>query len=348
MHRFGLLSRRPSSPRSTAGEDERRAIAASGLFDAAFYLATSTDVAAAGLDPLDHFRVHGWREGRRPNLYFDPVWYAATHRIGDATAARNPLLHYIEGGEARGCRPVADFDPAWFREVAAVPPGTMALAHLLAHRHAHGFEPEQPTDFGFWADRATMAASGLFDLNHYLIANPDVREAARDPYLHFHEHGWREGRRPNPYFDPLWYRSHYLADRSATNPLAHYASVGENKGFRPSPLFDPTWYRATYGVAGEQLALAHFLAHRRSQRVAPNPHFDLAFYLARHGDEMGPNRDPFAHFLRWGALRELDPSATFDAAAYRRNAMTGVETDAVRGNALVHFLERLADAERQT
>ena len=99
--------------------------------------------------------------------------------------------------------------------------------------------------------------------------------------------------------------------------------------------------------------LQHYLAHRRSQRVAPNPLFDLDFYLERHGDEIGANRDPFMHHVRNGAaLRDLDPSPTFDAARYRREVMAdgvkervGLASHEMRVP-LIHFLDGSAPSQK--
>ena len=41
------------------------------LFDTKGYLATYTDVAAAGINPLDHYNDFGWHEGRDPSVNFD-------------------------------------------------------------------------------------------------------------------------------------------------------------------------------------------------------------------------------------------------------------------------------------
>jgi len=196
------------------------------------------------------------------------------------------------------------------------------------------------------SDEFIIATSGLFDVSLYVIESPDVREAGNDPVEHFCLYGWREGRRPNLYFDPLWYQDRYLPG-SDQNPLAHYVRTGEAMGFRPISYFDPIWYTQAYGLERGASALAHYLAHRRSQQLAPNPHFDLAFYLDRHREEIGPNRDPFAHLLRCGAERDLDPSPAFDAAAYRRDVMASAKTSIARTAwaaadlrvPLVHFLD---------
>ena len=190
-----------------------------------------------------------------------------------------------------------------------------------------------------------IASSGLFDLTYYLMNGADVQAAGADPLRHFRDYGWRENRRPNLFFDPGWYRSRY-GTGSDENPLLNYILEGERAGCRPVPFFDPAWYGAVYRLAAGASPLRHYLAHRRSQQVAPNPMFDVAFYLARHGTEIGRNRDPFMHHLRNGAMgRDLDPSPHFQAAAYRdtvmagdRRAWTGLIAHEMRVP-LVHFLD---------
>ena len=67
-----------------------------------------------------HFCRYGWREGRRPNRYFDPAWYLEQHP--DVRAAdMNPLLHYLRHGDHEGRRPERHFDPAWYRHAYRVP-----------------------------------------------------------------------------------------------------------------------------------------------------------------------------------------------------------------------------------
>ena len=73
------------------------AIRKSGYFDYRYYLATYKDVAAQGVDPIEHFVTTGWKKGRRPNQWFDTRWYVGLHP--DAVAEYgNPLLHYIRRG----------------------------------------------------------------------------------------------------------------------------------------------------------------------------------------------------------------------------------------------------------
>ena len=83
-----------------------------------------------------------------------------------------------------------------------------------------------------------------------------------------------------------------------------------------------------------------------------NSDFDLAFYMAGPGAKLGPNRDPFAHFLIESMTKDLDPSPGFDAATYRAEVMgedignpadarSSAWTHAERLIPLVHFLDAL-------
>jgi hypothetical protein len=70
-------------------------------FDARFYLAAHPDVAKAGVDPLEHFLVSGWREGRDPNRTFSVREYLDANP-DVAAAGMNPFVHYLRAGRAEG------------------------------------------------------------------------------------------------------------------------------------------------------------------------------------------------------------------------------------------------------
>lgn len=74
------------------------------LFDSAWYLETYTDVAMANADPMDHYLIFGYREGRNPNRYFNTNFYLQTYP-DIANSAMNPFIHYIMHGAAEGRLP---------------------------------------------------------------------------------------------------------------------------------------------------------------------------------------------------------------------------------------------------
>ncbi|WP_331293313.1 MULTISPECIES: hypothetical protein [Methylobacterium] len=70
-------------------------------FDPAYYLDRNPDVREAGLDPLQHFLEHGWKEGRDPSAGFSITGYLAANP-DVAASEQNPLLHFLQNGLAEG------------------------------------------------------------------------------------------------------------------------------------------------------------------------------------------------------------------------------------------------------
>jgi len=101
----------PASAGGTApsyGERTQSAHRPASVFDVNWYLASNPDVWVTGVDPLQHYRVYGWREGRMPNRVFDPAYYLASNP--DVRAAGiDPLAHFLTFGWREGRNPSADF-----------------------------------------------------------------------------------------------------------------------------------------------------------------------------------------------------------------------------------------------
>ena len=108
---------RPASPGAGSAKERRRAAGKAAVsvgltlseshaavareFDAAFYLAVNPDVAASGMDPLDHFMITGWLEGRDPGAGFSVRDYLDANP-DVAAADLNPFAHYLVAGRAEG------------------------------------------------------------------------------------------------------------------------------------------------------------------------------------------------------------------------------------------------------
>jgi glycosyltransferase involved in cell wall biosynthesis len=123
----------------------RQVLAASGLFDGAWYLSSNADVALGGIDPLLHFVLFGAKERRRASAFFDTAWYLNAYR-DVAESGVNPLLHYWKFGAAEGRDPNAWFDTDWYLQtypdVAAS--GTNPLLHFQQSGGSEGrwFNPQ--------------------------------------------------------------------------------------------------------------------------------------------------------------------------------------------------------------
>src|ERR1700692_257578 len=83
------------------------------LFDAAFYLSRSSDVANAGIDPYRHYLASGAAEGRQPHPLFDPAHYLEFHSEYE-TAWANPLDYYVTHNASKGPDPHPLFSTKYY------------------------------------------------------------------------------------------------------------------------------------------------------------------------------------------------------------------------------------------
>jgi hypothetical protein len=193
-------------------------IAATG-FSASGYLAANLDVAAAGIDPYQHYAEFGWREGRDASHLFDTERYLV-HNTDVKEANLNPLEHFMLYG-AEEQRPIylavgdnitEGFDAEYYRltnrDVSEA--GVDALQHFLTDGWREGRDP-----------------SAYFDTSAYLSVYTDVAVAGVNPLEHYWRDGWKEGRDPSQNFDT----QNYLAANgdvaeAGINPLEHFLSWG--------------------------------------------------------------------------------------------------------------------------
>lgn len=162
----------------------------------------------------------------------------------------------------------------------------------------------------------------LFDASFYLDQNKDVRESGMDPFVHFMEHGWREGRSPHPLFDAAYYLAHHpeLVERGI-NPLVHYLRAGAAAGSNPHPLFDTAYYLQEYTDVVEHglNPLLHFLDFGAQEGRNPHPFFNTAAYLAANPDVAASGANALIHYICDGAAegRPLRiPVSKEDSTAY--------------------------------
>jgi GT2 family glycosyltransferase len=240
--------------------DRAYALLDAALLDPLWYLQASPDVLLAGVDPIWHWLLIGWREHRTPNPLFDTSWYLAAHPEAAASGA-DPLTYYLRHGIAQNHEPGPLFSREWYlrRNTDVRAAGMDPVVHWLKHGAAEGRKP------GPW-----------FDPGWYLEENPDVADAGLPALEHYLLAGAFDGRDPCPGFSSHWYRARY-ADVSG-NPLLHFLKHGlaerrlplpPRSAYRPGQtedgIFDPrssfviqlelsdeleAWARALTGTGG--------------------------------------------------------------------------------------------------
>jgi hypothetical protein len=185
-------------------------------------------------DALRHFKASPQEMHGNPAIsrlaceVYDELLGLAEHP-NDAAA-----LHRLDGLRARFDLAADIFGPAMGhlnRKVAVADKAVADIAARFAElRQAHeGFGLKRL--FKGRSSLDVVRASAFFDAAHYLVANPDVRDAGCDPAEHYLAAGAREGRDPGPHFSSAgyWSRNPDVA-ASEMNPLLHYERHGRAEG----------------------------------------------------------------------------------------------------------------------
>ncbi|MGQ7794591.1 glycosyltransferase [Faunimonas sp. B44] len=272
-------------------------------FDADYYLSANPDIARGGIDPLEHFLNHGWRERRDPSNNFS-VSYYLTRNPESRWRDENPLFHYATVGHSIGLRkhsadPVLSTEEAAHREVSA-------LSHDFYDRVRAQF------DFCFYAE-----------------CNPDVAAAGIDPFHHYLVFGWKEGRDPSPEFSTKFYlESNPGLSKLQINPFVHYVLRGRAEGRIPreqslrndavpasadplqqvseedlvsiAPFFDERFYLDRHPEVASLDPRRHYLALGWRQGYDPAPDFSTSFYIERYPDIARAGVPPLLHYARFG------------------------------------------------
>ncbi|CAH0497201.1 hypothetical protein NVSP9465_02253 [Novosphingobium sp. CECT 9465] len=168
----------------------------------------------------------------------------------------------------------------------------------------------------------------LIDRNHYYARNPDVGEVGLDPFIHYLQHGQRDGRSPSPLMDYDFYVASYPeAARFEQSCLEHYLRFGVAKGYNPCEMFDTRGYLDRYPdvKAAGLNPLIHYLRHPDCQ---PHALFDSHFYRTSNLDVVRGGFNPLIHYLAYGREEGRPARPTPHQPQVNRQPLSGHRTEA--------------------
>ena len=188
------------------------------LFDVRYYFEQEPQLLVDQIEPLEHYETIGWKAGLNPHPSFDGAAHLAQCH---ATNVASPLLRFVFSDDYRTGSAIA---------TTIKHHDTISMANVSPRHNSKHNEILAMND----------TAINLFDRDYYLDNNQDVRDSKLDPFVHYSEHGWREGRKPSENFDPRWYLAKYDDVRAADiEPLRHYIEYGHKEGRIPVPIRNP-------------------------------------------------------------------------------------------------------------
>ena len=169
-----------------------------------------------------------------------------------------------------------------------------------------------------------------FDASYYLQNNPDVAAVGVDPFKHFNQYGWKEGRNPDALFNVQYYLNQNPDVAAAkVNPLTHYETNGWKEGRDPSINFSTaTYLKANPDVARAHIdPLQHYIAYGNQEGrmlFTAQPHgvgaqnslVDNTYYFSKYSDVSASGANPFTHYDTVGWHQGRNPDALFDTNYY--------------------------------
>jgi hypothetical protein len=185
----------------------------------------------------------------------DPAWYRKTYP--DIGPDMDPIEHYAHFGWREGRSPNQWFSSAWYvHNYPDVPAaGADPLRHFLREGRKQG---RFAAPYEIWCPLAWLKGPGGVDADWYLERYPGL-DRGIDAAAHYAEHGWREGKDPNPDFSTAWYLA-ANPDVAAVgiNPLVHYLEHGRIERRRPKPTLLETLRVADWWIKLAPIAAAIF------------------------------------------------------------------------------------------
>ncbi|KXV70825.1 hypothetical protein AD951_02175 [Acetobacter malorum] len=135
-------------------------------------------------------------------------------------------------------------------------------------------------------DIKTIVDSEKFDLDFYLVENPDVKQSGLDPIVHYVLYGWQENRNPNENFNTeIYYNLYKNVIGQDENPFAHYIRNNENLYFFEKGLLQEYSYDSISNALN---------------RLKKYPFFSSDDYLRMNADISSAKMSPARHALLYG------------------------------------------------
>lgn len=284
------------SPSSDAALASQRQLA-QPYFDSAFYLGQHPDVAADGIDPLDHFLIHGYLEGRDPSATFSLRWYRQ-HYMLEETFSENPFIHFLLRCKKQIYLPNVNLSDKVLKDVSSAfdadhyqssyafrkSPTFGPLEHFLSVGWLLGHDPNK-----------------YFSTTDYSKFYRDNIPSGMNPFVHYYYKGKKAGflgdhtlvlgqdtQRARALFDQEFYLSTYSdVRRLGIDPFKHYMIKGWREGKDPNTSFSSVFYARSYPDVAESglHPLIHYALKGEGRKITwDRPHLAISPGIEKYSE----------------------------------------------------------------
>lgn len=144
------------------------------FFDPRAYVSANPDIAEGGLDPVIHYALFGWKEGRAASG-FDPAHYLAQQTAPLPHAEMAPFVHFLNVGRPAGLSPLPEAAVLASDAAAAPAMPSRGTVVIVIHEAEVGGAPALIRWFATW-----LIAHSRFDVRFIALNGGNLAHLFRD------------------------------------------------------------------------------------------------------------------------------------------------------------------------
>ncbi len=102
------------------------------------------------------------------------------------------------------------------------------------------------------------------------------------------------------FIEPYYTKNSYSKIFDTISPLQHYILFGEKDNLKPNPYFEPYYYKSQLKNDPDESLLYHYIVDGEKRGLKPSKSFDPQYYIDTYLDVAQKNTPPLQHYIKYG------------------------------------------------